>query len=128
MDPQDEPFLQFQPHRTRVTLHTTVSLAFKRNQVVLYARKHPTNRCCLVSLIIQIPSNSKCSSFLLSLGRGTEDLFFLKLMHSSTGTWPKRTNVRSAWFQVALRALSCMEHRGACSGGMDSTMAMIMDV
>ena len=28
--------------------------------------------------------------------------------------------------QVALRALSCMEHRGACSGGMDSTTASWM--
>ena len=54
--------------------------------------------------------------------------FLFETHHSSTGTWPKRTNVRSAWFQVALRALSCMEHRGACSGGMDSTMAVIMYV
>eukprot|EP00434_Breviolum_minutum_P032575 symbB.v1.2.028810.t1/scaffold3078.1/size64161/1 len=28
--------------------------------------------------------------------------------------------------EVALRALSCMEHRGACSGGMDSTTASWM--
>ena len=108
--------LPFQPHRTRVSLHITMSLAFKRNRGCFICQRNIQQADGAWSKY----TNFKRVNF--SFPFKVAELFCLKLITHR----PEHVPNESVWFQVALRALSCMEHRGACSGGMDSTTASWM--